>query len=89
MARLKLGDRKDWSGGFARWNGSSWTSTSGGATRASAATTRGAPAQAKIAQAGDRHRAQQGVPEGARAFLATAERVLVLHERAVQFFKRH
>jgi hypothetical protein len=25
MARLKLGDRKDWSGGFARWNGSSWT----------------------------------------------------------------
>jgi hypothetical protein len=25
MPRLKLGDRKDWSGGFARWNGSSWT----------------------------------------------------------------
>src|SRR5260370_16912849 len=25
MARLKLGDRKDWSGGFARWDGSSWT----------------------------------------------------------------
>jgi hypothetical protein len=25
VARLKIGERKDWSGGFARWDGSAWT----------------------------------------------------------------